>query len=412
MKIYNHKQEILDLSGFGNLTGLEKSDFFKTTFINIKKILILICLFNLYSCNKTDKKVQNDETAKENPIKYAKNFSLEYQDGYKILHISKAFEEENKETFTFVLLPERVEKPVQYLDNQVIRIPVKEIAFTATTQLAYLTFVDDYSKIVAVGKTNNIYDSTLRKYLEKEKIPEIGVNKSLNTELVFSIQPDVLITGGMPYNTYGIYKGLIEAGIPVIIFSSWLETHPLGSLEWVKVLAALTDKEEEVYKKFDEIEQAYLQTKELTQNIKDKPKVFKGLNYKNAWYANGKDSYLAQYLKDAGADYYWKEEKGNLLVLDFEAVYPVGINTEYWLNPGMYIHNKEDLINQDERYEDFKAFQSGRVYNNNLRMRPEGGQDYFQSGAINPHIILKDLVKIFHPDLLPEHQLYYYKKIN
>lgn len=378
----------------------------------IQKIFITVLFFSLFACNNADKSIPNNEKPKEKLTKYAKNFYLEYHDNYKILHISKAFQEENNETFTFVLLPDGVKKPNEYSDNQVIKIPVKRIAFTATTQLAYLSFVDDYDKIVAVGKTSNIYDSTLRKYLEKENIPEIGIDQSLNSELLFSIQPDLLITGGTPYGTYSIYQALMDAGIPVIVFSSWLETHPLGRLEWVKILAALTNQEEKVYKKFDEIEKAYLETKQLTQNVKHKPKIFKGLNHKNTWYTNGKDSYLAQYLKDAGADYHWQDKKGNLLTLDFEEVYPVGITHDYWLNPGMHIHSKEDLINQDQRYQDFKAFQSGKIYNNNRRMLSKGGQDYSQSGAVNPHIILKDLVKIFHPDLLPNHQLYYYKKIN
>lgn len=380
--------------------------------MHTKQILLILLLFNLCSCNEADKTTQNNETPKESSIKYAKNFSLEYREAYKILRISKAFQEENKETFTFVLLPKGVKKPDEYPDSQVIRIPVDDIAFTATTQLAYLSFVDKYDKIAAVGKTSDIYDTTLQKYLEKEKIPEIGADKSLNSELLFAIRPDVLVTGGMPHSAYGVYKRLMDVGIPVLVFGSWLETHPLGCLEWVKVLAALTNKEEEVQRKFDEVEEAYLQTRQLTRAIKNKPKVFKGLNYKSTWYANGKDSYLARYLQDAGADYHWKDREGSLLALDFEAVYPVGIATDYWLNPGMYMHSKEKLLNQDQRYKDFKAFRLGNIYNNNRRTSPRGGQDYFQSGAINPHIVLKDLVKIFHPDLLPDHQLYYYKKIN
>ena len=37
--------------------------------------------------------------------------------------------------------------------------------------------------------------------------------------------------------------------------------------------------------------------------------------------------------------------------------------------------------------------------------------DYWESGMTRPDRILKDVIKIFHPDLLPDHQLYYYKKL-
>jgi iron complex transport system substrate-binding protein len=40
-----------------------------------------------------------------------------------------------------------------------------------------------------------------------------------------------------------------------------------------------------------------------------------------------------------------------------------------------------------------------------------GGNDFFESGVINPHLILKDMIKIFHPDLLTDHQLHYYMKL-
>jgi iron complex transport system substrate-binding protein len=40
-----------------------------------------------------------------------------------------------------------------------------------------------------------------------------------------------------------------------------------------------------------------------------------------------------------------------------------------------------------------------------------GANDYWESGSVNPHLILADLITIFHPDLLPGHQLVYYKQL-
>ena len=72
----------------------------------------------------------------------------------------------------------------------------------------------------------------------------------------------------------------------------------------------------------------------------------------------------------------------------------------------------DSLLAMDTRYAEFKAFAQGSVYNYNARVTDAGGSDYFESGVANPDIILKDLIRIFYPDLLPEHALYYYQQLN
>jgi iron complex transport system substrate-binding protein len=44
-------------------------------------------------------------------------------------------------------------------------------------------------------------------------------------------------------------------------------------------------------------------------------------------------------------------------------------------------------------------------------MSPGGGNDYWESGAINPQVILKDIASILHPELFENYDLVYYRKI-
>ena len=53
----------------------------------------------------------------------------------------------------------------------------------------------------------------------------------------------------------------------------------------------------------------------------------------------------------------------------------------------------------------------GNGDNNNARVNVDGGNDYWEGGISNPDIVLADLIKILHPELLPEHQLFYYRKL-
>jgi len=376
-------------------------------------LYLVVSGFLLVNC--TTKPQETSQTQTSDPlttIQYAQHFSLHYEKNYKVVQVKKAFSGSNQ-GFTYVLLPEGVQKPAKYSQAQVIRIPAKKIALTSTPPLAYLQWMNAYDRIAAVDKPQYVYDPVLQKILKENNIPAIGSSKNLNSEVVMNLQPDVLMTSGVSQAAFGKYEQLIKVGIPVMVNSGWLETHPLGRLEWVKLMAALTNQEAVVNTKFDKVVKQYQQVKQLAAKAKTRPSVFKGLLFKNTWYANGGRSYLAQLIADAGGTYSWKNDpKTDLLTLDFEVVYPIGLASNYWLHPGRQIRTKANLLKQDVRYKAFKSFQDNQIYNNNLRQSAQGANDYWQSGITHPHIVLKDLVKIFHPDLLPDYEMVYHQRID
>jgi iron complex transport system substrate-binding protein len=83
-----------------------------------------------------------------------------------------------------------------------------------------------------------------------------------------------------------------------------------------------------------------------------------------------------------------------------------------WVNLSQSWKTVKDLLKEDNRYYDFKAVKNNRLYNNNARVNENGGNDYWEGGISNPDVVLSDLIKIFHPEILPNHQLVYYQKIN
>jgi len=121
---------------------------------------------------------------------------------------------------------------------------------------------------------------------------------------------------------------------------------------------------------------------------------------------------MAHYLQDAGADYIWKNEnRSGSIALNFEEVYLKAKDADFWLNFFINVNSKKDLLAFDERYNMFKPFKNGNLYNNTKRVNTKGYSDYYENGMSNPDELLRDFIKIFHPHLLPRHQLKYYKKI-
>lgn len=209
------------------------------------------------------------------------------------------------------------------------------------------------------------------------------------------------------------YRLLREAGIPVLINSEWVEHTPLARAEWVKLVAALLDKEALVNEKFEKIETEYDRLAALATKTDAKPTVLSGLNTKDAWFLPSGDSYMARFFADAGADYPWKNEKATgSLPIAFEAVYPIALKADFWLNVGFDASDtRHGILSQDARYADFSAFKTGKMYSYNARVNAQGSNDFFESGTVNPHTVLADLIRIFHPGLLPHHRLVYYKQL-
>ena len=186
---------------------------------------------------------------------------------------------------------------------------------------------------------------------------------------------------------------------------------PLGQAEWVKFVGLLVGQEQKANETFDAIAARYNELKELTAEgkVKKRPVVLSGEMRGGNWYAVGGESFLAQLFKDAGADYFLKNDKrSGGVTLDFETVYNQGDEADYWriVNsyPGTFSY--EALKEQDSRYADFRAFREKGIFYCNMKDTP-----FYESMPTEPEVVLADLLHIFHPDLLPDHTPVYYARL-
>ena len=72
-----------------------------------------------------------------------------------------------------------------------------------------------------------------------------------------------------------------------------------------------------------------------------------------------------------------------------------------------YVPTLDELKAACPKFIDTRCFRGGQVYNNNARTNAAGGNDYYESAVVNPDLVLRDLVKIFHPELVEEDFVYY-----
>jgi iron complex transport system substrate-binding protein len=222
--------------------------------------------------------------------------------------------------------------------------------------------------------------------------------------MVMALNPDIILVS--PFKRGG-YDAIRNLDIPLVCFLGYKESFPLGQAEWIKFTAMLLGIEKQADKQFEEIERKYNNLKTLAESTAQKPTVLSGELHSGNWYVAGGNSYLAQLFRDAGASYFMvNDNESGGFYMDFESVYFQGATAHYWRMVNNYdgTFSYEALKQSDARYADFKAFKDKNLIYCNLREKP-----FYENTPVEPEVVLADLIKIFHPSLLPKHTPVYYE---
>ena len=345
-------------------------------------------------------------------VNHARGFTIDYYGNFKIVKILSPFGK-STDTMTYVLVQRGTVRPKGFSESQFIEIPVRSLVVMSSLHIGLVGFMEAEEVLTGMGNVKYVSSPKVIEKIKAKKIVEVGKDQGLNEELLITMHPDLIMAIGSPVSKINRFQSLKQAGIPVMINSEWVETTPLARAEWVKLLAALLNKESLANKKFHEVEKDYSRLANLTKKSTFKPSLITGMNSKDSWLVPNGNSYVCKFLQDAGGSYHWANTKATgSLPLSFESVYPIALKADYWLNVSILnIQSKEEILAKDARYSDFKAFKTGQIYTYNKRMNSQGANDYWESGAVNPHHVLADLIKIIHPELLPKHELIYYKQV-
>ncbi|MCG2459972.1 ABC transporter substrate-binding protein [Flavobacteriaceae bacterium F89] len=380
----------------------------------MRHLFLLSFLLAFFSCKQEKKQsISVPATVKKITISDAKGFSVEkLEGGITIVRITSPWPN-SKTGFTYALVPkEKINTSL--LDKSaydaIVPVPVERIVATSTTHIPALEALGATDRLVGFTNTQYISSEATRKRIEKGEVQELGNNEAINTEMVLALQPDVVFGFGIDGQNKA-YETLKRSGIPVVYNGDWTEGSPLGKAEWIKFFAPFFGKEEAADSIFAAIKSDYLKVKSLAKKAQNKPAVLSGALYKDVWYLPAGESWAAQFLEDANADYLWKNTKGTgSLSLSLENVLVKGQSADFWVSPSEYISYR-GLKEGNPHYTQFDAFHNKKIYTFANTKGATGGLLYFELGPNRPDMILKDLVHIFHPELLPDYQPYFFKPL-
>ncbi|TLP79122.1 ABC transporter substrate-binding protein [Maribacter sp. ACAM166] len=380
----------------------------------LKQLLFISYLLFLCGCKQQKKESKPvDFISKNTTITYAKGFSIEKQDsGLTILKIIAPWPNA-EDSFTYALIPKDKQASITLDKNKydaIISVPIENVVVTSTTHIPALEALGELNKLIGFPDTKYISSKEARIRIDADQIKDLGVNESLNIEAVLALQPDLVI-GFAVNGSNSAYETLKRSLIPVIYNGDWVEETPLGKAEWVKFFAPFFEKESEAHTIFRKIEHSYLEAKKLAATIETKPTVLSGALYKDVWYLPGGKSWAANFLKDANADYLWNGtvENGSLS-LGWESVLDVAKHAEYWIGPAQFA-SYEEMESSSNHYLQFEAFKNKQVYTFANTLGETGGNLYYELAPQRPDLVLRDLIHILHPGLLPNHEPFFFKPL-
>lgn len=376
----------------------------------LPKLVFFLSFFILTGCKKNENFVAEKPEIAKNSIEYASGLSIVKYEGYSIVTISNPWPNANKD-FKYVLKEKEAKVPDSLQTYATIKVPLESVVVTSTTNIPFLEMLEVEDKLVGFPHTDYISSEKTRALIDKGSVKNVGQNEKLNIEQLIELSPDLIVTFGVDNNN-PMLDNLKKSGLNVLIQGDWMEQSPLGKAEWIKLYGALFGKEDKAKELFDKIVESYNQAKKLVSEKPATTKVLYGSMYEDVWYVAKGNSWVAQFMKDAKSDYLWSNLEGTGSEgLSFEKVLDKAKSANVWVVSGSF-KTLEELQKANPHYGEFDAFKNKSVYSLESKFGATGGTIFYELSPSRPDLVLKDYIKIFHPDLLAGYEFTFASKLN
>ena len=365
--------------------------------------LLVLLLAACGGGSKTSSALSQEEII---PLKYAENLTLVKGEGYTEARLRNPWDT-TKVLHTYILVEKDKPMPDHLPPGTIVRTPLsKTLVYTGV----HCALIHELGAVKSIGGICELQYIKVPEIIEgcrKGTIVNAGEGTNPDIEKIIDLHPDALLLS--PYENSGGHGQVEKLKVPIIECADYMETSALGSAEWIRFYGLLFHQQAKADSIFAIVEKNYNELKALASSQAKKPKVMCELKSGSAWYVPGGRSTTGKLYKDAGGDYLFDSYPNSGAVpLSFETVFDKAQDADVWLMKYNQASDKTlSGIREDySPYANFKAFKERNVYGCNT-----GYHTYYEDFPFHPDLVLKDLIKIFHPSLLPEYELKYFSKL-
>jgi iron complex transport system substrate-binding protein len=346
-------------------------------------------------------------------MQFATGFAISYRSPYKLVTVGNS--KIRSGLFYYILGPQKTPGnpqkilPVACRGLTRINTPVRRVVALSTTHLAAIEELGQGQSVIGFSNVRLITSPNYQKAVAAKKVSDVYYPP--NPERVLALKPDLVMAYIAQSARVEGVEALWRQNLPVVVNYDFRERSALARAEWIKFVAAFYDLEKEAAQHFSMIVDQYQILAAKVKKIVDnkKPVILLGSNQHGVWVAPGVSSDLVQLVNDAGGRYLFLDmtKDSSRISLRYEQVVSKMSEASIWLPHNGWL-NWGDIIQEDRRYQTVGAIKQMVIYNNNRQLNPYGGNNYWEMAVMRPDLLLKDLVKIFHPGLLLKHNLRWY----
>lgn len=279
-----------------------------------------------------------------------------------------------------------------------IDTPLTRVVVVSTTHLPFFTALGLGSFVVGVAHVDQVRDPNIAERVRQGSISEILRADGVDRERLTALAPQAVFDypfgrgGQPPYNS-------------TIAITEYLEEHPLGRAEWIRVIGLLTGEEVRADSLFKAVEHRYLFVRDLRAHLSEAPTVLFGSHWEQSWFAPPGNSYMATLIADAGGRYVFADSsaQGNIS-LSLEEMLVKASACEHL---GVMLASTGrmtplTMVGGDPRLAGLDAAKKGGFVGNSAR------NDLFGKALLEPEVLLQDLRCIFHPNACSGHKPVYF----
>ncbi|WP_303764766.1 ABC transporter substrate-binding protein [Alloprevotella tannerae] len=343
---------------------------------------------------------------REIPLQYATLLQLTAADSFTIATIREPHDT-TKILQRYCLLEKDVTPPKALPKaTTIIRIPLQRAAVFSSVHLALLQELHAIRQVRGICDIQYIIDQNLQALIRHRRLTNYGGSLRPDLELLVATRADALLVSSLVDVDR---PELRKTGIPIIECADYLETSALGRAEWIKFFGLLFGQRQAADSIFQQVEDRYQSLTRQVRTLRQRPSLLVETKKGGVWYVPGGKSTMGEIYQAAGANYLFSYlNQSGSVALSFETIYKKALNADFWLIKygDTTSLSYQRLKASYTHYSAFKAFRQHNIYACNTLQK-----SFYEETPFHPERLLEDLIKLFHPQLLPDHRLRYFEPL-
>lgn len=370
---------------------------------NILQPLIILTLFALAACN--DKKASESAPIEGDTLalRHASLLTIVECDAYSVVDIKSPWND--RLLHRYILIDKRSSVPTNIPDGTLLRIPLESSLIFSTVHAELICNLGKAQTITGVCEAQYMTQPELQQRLHTGSIIDCGSTLNINSERVVQLSPEAVWV--LPYENGG-YGKMDKLPYPLIECADYMENSPLACAEWMRFYGRLLSEGAKADSLFEAVERDYTTLRDSVRMCSGTPTLMCELKTGSAWYMPGGSSTMGQLYHDAGSNYlFGHHARTGSVPLAFEAVLSSASDADLWLiKYGGERKSYKSLLKEFEGYKHFRPFKERNIYECRL-----GEKRFYEETPFRPDILLRELVAIFHPEVIKNYRLKYYEKM-